>query len=176
MRPIVKRIALLLVGLSLLVSGAAGAAAIFQNLGNGVILDTNTNMQWEQNANHGPFDWFDAQSYASGLALAGGGWTLPDISQLQQLYDDISAQTGCADCTGNQDLFTGIQPFYWSVTEVDANNAMSFVFTGFPLADDKFSELSAWAVRAAVPEPGGLLLFAAAGLALGLGRKYGWQR
>jgi hypothetical protein len=38
-----------------LVSGAASAAFIDQ--GGGVILDTITNLEWEQNANHGPFDW-----------------------------------------------------------------------------------------------------------------------
>lgn len=172
---IIRHIALFLFSFSLLVSGAATAAPIFQDLGNGVILDTNTNLQWEQNANHGQFDWFDANSYAAALALAGGGWTLPGINQLQQLYDDISAQTGCADCTGNQDLFTGIQPFYWSSTEVDANNAWSFVMgIGIQLEDDKFSQLWAWAVRPA-PEPGTLLLFAAAGLAVGLGRR-NWRQ
>ena len=153
------------VSLAVLVAGAAQAG--FVDRGGGVILDKTTNLEWEQNANHKPYDWAGAKAYAAGLALAGGGWKLPEIGQLQQLYDDINALGGCVDddCRGNQGLFTGIQQQYWSVTEVTPGKvAQDFFFSnGCQCRNDEGIGLSVWAVRPA-PEPASIPLFGAAAL------------
>jgi hypothetical protein len=157
--------AVLVAGLGL----AGSASATFISLGNGTIRDTTTNLVWEQNANHGPFNWAGANTYANTLALAGGGWHLATITELQGLYNDLQIASVCtgANCTGNIAGFTGIQPFYWSGTEVIPGTfARLFFFdSGVQGAGGEGSQLSAWAVRsgnvAAVPEPQtvALLLF-----------------
>lgn len=98
-----------------LISGIANAA--FLNQGGGVIIDTNTGLEWEQDANHGQVNWGDAGTYVTGLTLGGGGWRMPTRSELHQLYDDISAVTGCVDCTGDQGLFNEIQLGYWTTAQ-----------------------------------------------------------
>ena len=149
--------ALLVAGLGL----AGSASATFISLGNGTIRDTTTNLVWEQNANHGPFNWLAAVSYANTLPLAGGGWHLPTIGELQGVYNDLLAAGVCAgaNCTGNIGGFSNIQSFYWSGTEVIPGlSARDFNFgNGNQLGVPENVQLSAWAVRsgnvAAVPEP-----------------------
>ena len=157
--------AVLVAGLGL----AGSASATFISLGNGTIRDTTTNLVWEQNTNHGPFNWAGAVNYANTLPLAGGGWHLALIGELQGLYNDLSAAGVCTglNCTGSIGGFTGIQPVYWSGTEVIPGlNARLFLFaSGVQLGLSENLQLSAWAVRsgnvAAVPEPQtvALLLF-----------------
>ena len=154
------------IGLAALAAGAAQAA--FVDRGGGVILDTTTNLEWEQNANHGPFDWAGAKAYTTGLTLKGGGWRFPDIDQLQQLYDDINALGGCArdDCRGNQGLFTGIQLQVWSATDIPGDTARDFNFAlGCKCMAGENIDLAAWAARPA-PEPASMLLFGVAVLGL----------
>ena len=159
--------------IGLTVLGPSAAHAVFMDQGGGVILDTTTSLEWEQNANHGPFDWPGAKGYTTGLTLKGGGWKFPEIDQLQQLYDDIKALGGCADddCRGDQGLFTGIQQQYWSATEViPGKEARDFFFSsGCPCQNDEGITLSAWAVRS-VPEPVGMLLFGVGALGLASSR------
>lgn len=147
--------ALLVAGLGL----AGNASATFIDQGDGTILDTTTNLEWEKNANHGPFNWAQAVNYANTLALAGGGWHLPTIGELQGLYNDLLAAGVCtgANCTGNIGGFTGIQSDYWSASPAP-DDAWNLLFvSGRQDDDNQFVELSAWAVRsgniAAVPEP-----------------------
>lgn len=166
--------AVLVAGMAL----AGSASAMFIDQGDGTVLDTTTNLEWEQNANHGPFDWAGAVNYATTLALDGGGWHLATIDELRGLYSDLTVASACslANCTGNIGGFTGIQREYWSGTEVIPGlHAWFFNFDGgFQVVIDENVPLSAWPVRsgdvrASVPEPQtvGLLLF---GLAL-----LGWR-
>lgn len=161
-----------------LASGVANATFIDQ--GGGVILDTVTNLEWEQNANHGPFNWFEAVNYGNTLALDGGGWHLASIGELDGLYDDLIAAGVCtgADCTGSIGGFTDIQPDYWSGTEFVSGVAWRFLFLlGVQGVDREGVVNFAWAVRpgdvgaAAVPEPASLLLFGIGVLGLGWVRR-----
>ena len=151
--------ALLVAGLS--VAGSASAA--FINQGDGTVLDTTTNLEWEQNANNGPFNWPEAVNYANTLTLDGGGWHLATIGELQGLYDDLFAANVCtvAGCIGDIGEFTGIHPFlYWSSTEtIPFVLIRLFAFSYGDQFDGTVDfQVSAWAVRsgdvpAAVPEP-----------------------
>ena len=69
-----RKLKLLVLGASVLLSGAANASLILEP--DGVVLDTTTGLEWEQNANHGPFNWAGAVAYGSSVSLDGGGWGL----------------------------------------------------------------------------------------------------
>jgi acyl-coenzyme A thioesterase PaaI-like protein len=162
-----------------MVSGAANAAFIDQ--GGGVVLDTTTNLEWEQNANHGPFNWAGAVAYGTTLALDGGGWHLASIDELAGLYANLIAAGVCTgvNCTGSIGGFADIQSsVYWSGTEtVPGAEAWLFHFDiGFQSFELQSSINFAWAVRpgdvAAAPEPASLLLIGVGMLGLG----WSWRR
>jgi uncharacterized protein DUF1566/PEP-CTERM motif-containing protein len=179
----VRQCALALLLAAGMASGVANATLIAEP--DGVVLDTVTGLEWEQNANHGPFNWAGAVSYATTLALDGGGFHLATIGELQGLYNDLSAANVCtgANCTGNISGFTGIQSVYWSGTEVVPGSvARVFNFVVGNQGGDVENDLVfAWAVRpgdvdAAAPEPASLLLIGVGMLGLGWSRRSGRRR
>ena len=167
-----KKFMQFVIGAAALMSGVAPAAFIAAS--NGVVLDTVTGLEWEQNANHGPFNWADAKAYATGLPLDGGGWRLPEIGELQKLYDELSTLDGCKDCTGTRQGFADIQLFYVSATEaIPGLFALHIIFdSGLQEGSLESTEFSAWAVRPHdVDAPAGLLLFGIGALGLALSRR-----
>ena len=155
--------AVLVVGMGL----ADNASATLIVEPDGVVLDTRTALEWEQNANHGPFNWVGARQYATTLALDGGGFHLAFVSELQGLYNDLIAAGVCtgANCTGNRGGFSGIQFAYWSSNEgIPGIQASFFNFQlGIRNAMSENFQFFAWAVRpgdvdAAAPEPATLAL------------------
>ncbi|MEI6791064.1 MAG: DUF1566 domain-containing protein, partial [Myxococcaceae bacterium] len=55
---------------------------------NGVVTDTLTQIQWEQNASSGTMNWTDAARYCTGRNTGGlTGWHVPNIGELQTLVD-----------------------------------------------------------------------------------------
>lgn len=52
----------------------------------GVIKDSKTGLEWAP-APAQSMNWFQADSYARGLRLAGGGWILPTRAELRGIYD-----------------------------------------------------------------------------------------
>ena len=153
-----EKFVLCFVAIFALFSGAANAT--FTTQANGVVLDTATGLEWEQNANHGPFTWTQASAYATGLTLDAGGWRLPaTANELFDLYSDIFALGGCngTDCRGDQSPFTDIQAKYWTNDEFTAGavRTCDFIFGGCG-GDLETIQLWVWAVRdsvPAVPEP-----------------------
>ena len=138
--------------------GVANATFIVES--GGVVLDTTTGLEWLQDASsptfqRNPFGLRsdDAIAYASTITLDGGGWRLPSSGEMQNLYFEISALTGCnPTCIGDQGPFTNIQYFYWG--------SDSFWFMCGPRCGTSSTAFSAWGVRAddgdnvsAVPEP-----------------------
>jgi PEP-CTERM motif len=139
---------------------AGNAAATFINQGNGVILDTTTNLEWQQNAPVSFIGWNAAVNYANNLPLAGGGWRLPSLLELRGLYNELVDEGLCsgANCAGLRGEFS-LRSVVWSADLLDAGRSFSFGFfdgrtqTGIILRD----RWDAMAVRAGsvavVPEP-----------------------
>jgi hypothetical protein len=85
------------------------------------VLDRETGLTWQRATAPGTHTWANAKSYCTGLTLAGGGWRLPDVRELQTLVD-TRAYNPSIDTT----TFSGTQSSgYWS--------SSPFVFYG-PLA------------------------------------------
>ena len=170
---------------------AANATLIAES--DGVVLDTTTGLEWQQNANNCCFTWNQAHVYAIGLPLDGGRWRLPGINQLATLYSEIQALGGCngADCQGNQGPFIGIQGRYWSDDEliicnpgfpfppgcIDTGTFFTLNFSnGTQGAPNPESLFLVWAVRSddgdlAILEPGTLALIGVAIAAFGFYRR-----
>lgn len=53
----------------------------------GLVFDTFTKLTWERNVTLGSYGWAAAKGYCAGLSLAGGGWRLPTLTELEGLVD-----------------------------------------------------------------------------------------
>src|SRR6185295_15356177 len=58
----------------------------FEDIGNGVLRDRWTQLEWASRDNGRDISWQAAVSYCQTLALADGGWRLPQIDELADLY------------------------------------------------------------------------------------------
>src|SRR5208337_4120449 len=58
----------------------------------GVIADPRTNLEWAPDSGR-HMNWDQANQYAQSLELAGGGWRLPTMQELQTIY--------APDCNGH---------------------------------------------------------------------------
>ena len=115
------------VALVLLVAVAGSAAADdgrWKVSKPGVVTDTFTDTQWTQRDNLGDTNWHNAKSHCSSLSLDGGGWRLPTMNELSQLYS--GAQGNKVPCMNSQ--CTAPKPFYltgywyWSGDQVNGSS------------------------------------------------------
>jgi hypothetical protein len=81
-----------------------------------VLRDTRTALEWTRQDNGEDIDWRSADSYCRDLAVLGGGWRLPTMMELVELYDDsdtLSASCGDARCAVSP-LLNLTSHWYWS--------------------------------------------------------------
>jgi hypothetical protein len=109
----------------------------FIDLGNGVLKDTKTGLQWTQNDNGNEIDWNDAKSYCESKA---GGWRLPSQDELAAIYDaNVPTPKVClvyrdhgetknASCKTSV-LFHLTANEFWSGTQDGAENALGVFLT-----------------------------------------------
>jgi len=65
----------------------------FEAVGDGTVLDKNTNLTWADKNKPGDIAWADAQNYCQAM---GAGWSLPSTDDLLSLYTPgIVHQEGC---------------------------------------------------------------------------------
>jgi hypothetical protein len=66
----------------------------FRDNGDGTIYDASTGYTWQKNVEADrQFNWNDAKTYCSLLALAGGGWVIPTVEELTTLVDTARSPT-----------------------------------------------------------------------------------
>ncbi|MEO7330703.1 MAG: DUF1566 domain-containing protein [Minicystis sp.] len=56
--------------------------------GDGTVLDTKTGLAWQQAVSGPSYTWADAGGYCQNLVLAGSGWRLPSMKELQTIVDE----------------------------------------------------------------------------------------
>lgn len=152
-----------------LLSGSANAG--FIDRGTGVVFDNATSLDWEKAPLTNWVNYADAHAYINSLTLDGGGWRLPTMDELFDLYKHISAVTGCTDCSGDQGLFEGLTLGYWTTSTYWAGQDGAF-FVGFWRGPNDYAGLfqtssaGVIAVRDGMPisEPGSLVLLGIAAL------------
>jgi hypothetical protein len=59
----------------------------FKNNGNGTVTDLATGLTWQRQDDNDTKDWNEAVEYCQTLDLAGGGWRLPTIKELQSIVE-----------------------------------------------------------------------------------------
>jgi hypothetical protein len=78
------------------------------------VRDLRTGLEWQRGFDEGMRPWEDAKAYCTALTIAGGGWRLPSMKELQSLVDDTRASPSI-DPAAFPD--TPGEPF-WSITPV----------------------------------------------------------
>jgi hypothetical protein len=68
--------------------GAAGTPAQHYSVANGTVRDEYTGLTWQQATDGMMRPWADTRTYCQTLPLAGGGWRLPGMKELQSLIDE----------------------------------------------------------------------------------------
>jgi len=84
-----KHVAITLSALVFMVAFAQPLAAQerFVKLHNGIVKDTQTGLEWFA-ADDRDMDWHTAKRWVQRLALAGGGWRMPAVSELAALFQE----------------------------------------------------------------------------------------
>jgi hypothetical protein len=102
----------------------------------GTVLDTKTNLTWQQTAATAAMTEPDAEAYCSGLSLSGGGWRLPTARELLTLVNytvsfpllDQTAFPGSAAGADGANV-------YWSSTSAGALSSTEFMDVRFDLGN-----------------------------------------
>lgn len=79
----------------------------------GTVFDRQTLLTWQQAEPPMAITWGDADAYCTSLALAGGGWRLPSIGELQTIVDE--SRSPSADAAAFPTIDT---VYYWSSSRV----------------------------------------------------------
>jgi hypothetical protein len=86
------------------------------DLGNGVLRDGRTALEWTKDDNGGDIDWNGAKSYCDGRRR---GWRLPSLQELKAIFDPTDRGARCAQAlckVSSQFNLTGA--WFWSATQV----------------------------------------------------------
>ncbi len=119
-----KQILLMMIGLSTLIY------ADFNRNTEGVVTDSKTNLQWQDNYSDNAnavksAAWAAAISYCESLDLDGGKWRLPNLNELTSLLDDTRG-----DPSINNVFQNTTSDNYWSSTTQVSNTDKAY-FVGF---------------------------------------------
>jgi hypothetical protein len=106
-----------------------GSNQSYTDLGNGIIRDNFTGLEWQQDTAPNTYTWDQAISYCENLTLGGhSDWRLPTIKELSTLVDSSIPYPGP---TINTTYFPNTQAsYYWSST-TDVGNPLAAWIVNF---------------------------------------------
>jgi hypothetical protein len=109
-----------LAALVLLVGGGPAEAANARYMISGTtVLDTKTNLTWQQTLSGMAYTWLGAKSYCSGM---GTGWRWPTLKELQSLVDYSKSTAPILDLGAFPGTPSSASPF-WSSTAVAGSSS-----------------------------------------------------
>lgn len=112
-----RTILLLMIGLSSFV------IADFTRDDNGIITDSTTNLEWQDNSISVTMTWQRAIDYCEALSLGTyKDWRLPNLNELTSLVDDTKYKPSIDDVFQNT-----IFSYYWSSTTVRNNSEVAWL-------------------------------------------------
>lgn len=86
------------------------------------VQDTRTGLVWQRHLDPAAYSWVSALTYCRSLAVAGGGWRLPNVKELQTLVD----QGGTAPAL-DATAFPGTPSvLFWSATPLASDGSRSW--------------------------------------------------
>jgi hypothetical protein len=98
------------------------------------VTDNDTGLTWVRKAKHGsdcstmlpaiPCTWNQAQTYCQNLTLAGGGWRVPTLFELQTLVDESVTAPSLDSAAFNPSTENGL---YWSSTPYASDSTQTWV-------------------------------------------------
>jgi hypothetical protein len=97
-------------------TNAVGGEDRWRNLGNGILQDGRTKLEWLQDDNGDDIDWNEAKSYCDGRH---DRWRLPSLQELKSIYDEHASGVRCAQAickVSSRFHLTGT--WFWSATQV----------------------------------------------------------
>jgi hypothetical protein len=82
-----------------------------------VVHDTRSDLEWTRSDGDRSLAWSAAAAHCPALGLAGGGWRMPEIAELEALFDKTQRQPcgGLADCRLDAAIDL-TNPYVWSAT------------------------------------------------------------
>ena len=116
-----KKILLMMIGFATLV------LADFSRDVNGVVTDSTTGLQWQDETNATAHDWEGAITYCENLELPTGvdDWRLPNLIELTSIVDDTLAFPSISSAFVYTD--SNDTDFYWSSTTKDHDHSTAWV-------------------------------------------------
>jgi hypothetical protein len=103
--------------------GDGGGAGRYESR-DGAVYDKSTKLTWQLDISSTPVGWAAARDYCHALDLAGGGWRLPSVNELQTLIDetandpaiDLKAFPGTpSDYFWTSSILPHFESFVWTV-------------------------------------------------------------
>jgi len=92
---------------------------------NGIVTDSSTSLQWQDNVKLPLKNWIDAIEYCENLSLNGNNWRLPNIYEIRSLLDYSKYKPAI-----KEDIFINNTEFlYWSSTTLKSNTANALAVT-----------------------------------------------
>jgi hypothetical protein len=95
--------------------------------GDGTVLDVASMLVWQRDVDDNLRTWSEATNHCAVLSLAGGGWRLPNMKELQTLIDE-TAQNPAIDATAFAD--TPAEAFWTSSPMTEGTEAWFVSFYG----------------------------------------------
>ena len=106
----------------------------------GIVKDTSTNFEWDDDSKEKPMDLKKAKRYCSNLSLRGGGWRLPSQNELRTIVDKTNFYPAIATLFRITSTSTA-NSMYWTSTPYVGNKDSGWL-VGFWGGGDHYAPTS----------------------------------